>query len=93
MTDITRHNWKEHCQEPELTADEWRRWEAIAAHVRTDEDFADCVFAATEAEFQAERAAGELPGWDGLVAWADASRRYKRAVIAVGNATIIINVS
>jgi hypothetical protein len=81
---IDRHNWKEHCAEPQLTADEWRRWEAVTKRIRNDENFADRVIALTETEFQAERAAGELPGWAGLVAWADASRQYKRAVIVVG---------
>jgi len=84
MTEVARHNWQSHCQEPMLTADEWRRWEAVAKRIRTDREFADAVFEATETEWQAKRAAGKLSGWAGYVAWADASRRYKRAVIAVG---------
>lgn len=84
MTEVTRHNWKAHCQEPMLTEDEWQQWEAVAKRIRDDREFADAVFEATEIEWQAERAAGKLDGWEGLARWADASRRYKRAVIGVG---------
>lgn len=84
MTDITRHNWKAHCQEPQLTEDEWRRWYAVTERTRTDCEFADLVIEATEAEFEAERAAGREDGWAGLARWADASRRHRRAVIRAG---------
>jgi hypothetical protein len=84
MTDITRHNWRSHCQEPRLSADEWQRWEAVAERIRSDRDFADAVLEATEAEWQAEQAAGKLDGWAGLARWADAARRHRRAVIAAG---------
>lgn len=81
---INRHNWQAHCQEPQLTEDEWQRWYVVAERIRTDRGFADAVIEATETEFQAERAAGKRSGWAGCVAWADASRRYRRAVIEAG---------
>jgi hypothetical protein len=84
VTDITRQNWQSHCREPQLTEAEWQRWYTVTERIRTDREFADRVLEATEAEFQAERAMGKGDGWAGLVAEADASRRYRRAVIEIG---------
>ena len=88
MVDIKpdRTNWRQFCQEPPLTDEEWAEWREMAEAIRQAEDEGDgTLFDFITSETQGEcdeYIAREQEGWSGLVARSDANRRLERAEIA-----------
>lgn len=77
-------NWRDLCDEPDLTDTEYQVWLAAAERVRNDPVFANAAYAATAEEWDAYVGATspELRGAAAFAAEQNASRRYKRSVIA-----------
>lgn len=79
---ISRHNWKEHCAEPPLTADEWQEWNAACVIIRAGDPTAGAIFSATRQEtVELLDAEERATTWEAMAAWADAQRRFMRATI------------
>ena len=86
---ITRHNWREYCEESELTDDERDRLSALTAAIRREvlgaeghTELLDFIIAHSE---DAQDAYGEavLPrSYDGMPAYMDIVRRRDRAELA-----------
>lgn len=92
MPDIRpdRNNWRQFCQEPQLSDEEDTEWQKMAkaireAEARNDGELFDFITAEVEVEDRELRRLEDAaqPGdWSDLVASADARRKLKRAEIA-----------
>ena len=92
MMTITRTNYREYCQEPELTKDEHRQWHIMAKAIREqiqgkplDDSPLFChIEQETEVEHAAYRTAEtcRTTDWRDVATFADACRKLKRAEIA-----------
>jgi len=87
MSKITRHNWREHCKEWELTDDERKERAALSWVIVADMfEGGSALFLFIEERTQVEQAAYEgrkLPtSWMGYPAYVDIVRRRNRAELA-----------
>jgi len=78
-----RQNWRQFCQELELTTDDEATWREMAAAINETDGNAlsDYIAAATATEEAEYLATSEVVtyDWSDLVQTADARRRYERA--------------
>jgi len=74
---ITRDNWREHCQEPELIADEKQERHEMLEACRVQNGLIKYLAECTESENNAFPS--RVSEWSELVIWADANRRLQRA--------------
>ena len=87
MSKITRHNWREYCEGPELTDEERKERAALSRAIVADmfED-GSALFLFIEERAQMEQAAYEgrkLPtAWAGYPAYVNIVRRRDRAEVA-----------
>ena len=83
---ITRNNWREHCTEPELTAEEQQQITEMVAKIVSCANFCQYIQEQTEDEYDAliaaEQWTGLEPSWALMPTWADAQRRWRRAELA-----------
>lgn len=86
MPDIkpNRRNWREFCQEPELTAEEWQEWQEMAAAIRVNNNLLDKVIEATTATTRGviRKLPSTTRDWSDVVAESDERRRTMRAELA-----------
>jgi len=86
MSDVSRHNWREHCTEAELTGDEREELHALSLAI-TEEAFDgggalfDFIDAHTRPEYDAHVGARLPTAWAGFPAYVDICRRRDRAEI------------
>ena len=85
-TVITRENWEQFCEEPNLSKDEWALWNTVKEHARANPEFFDFLF--EDNGFEQEpgiRTGPSVPSgdWSDLAEWADWHRRYVRANIVL----------
>lgn len=74
-TEPRRENWRQFCEEPELSADEWILWRKISAIARTDEDFFELCFTTLPRPERPLR----TKDWSDVVLDADNWRQHQRA--------------
>jgi len=87
MSKVTRHNWREYCEEPELTDEEHKERAALSREIVADMfENANALFLFIEECTQTEQAAYEgrkLPtSWTGYPAYVDIVRKRDRAELA-----------
>lgn len=72
----TRENWRQFCEEPELSHEEWALWRELGALARRDKRFFELCFAKIPPP---SGTPGKTKDWSDVVQSAEKYRRYFRA--------------
>lgn len=80
-TEPNRQNWRQFCEEPDLTPEEWATWYELAEVARKNDEVANFIETEAAVKIAEHDQAPYTEDWSDLVQGADKFRRMRRAQI------------